>query len=363
MDKKNIVIVINDLGLGGAERLLMGLLPAINERYNVILVTLIDKEVFDKNAIIACKEKYCLDFTNNFSIPKCIYKLTRIIKKHNPVLVHAHLFYSNIIARIACPASIPCLFTVHSLQSYDIFSKSRLWTFLEKSTVRPYHSIMVVSEHLLEDYELHIKKMQHSFVLPNCVEDIFFETIFPAKNYNGLDKLKLVAIGNIKPIKNYGYLIEAFKYLKDYPVTLDIYGTDQGELSSLQKIIDENQLPVTFKGRGYDINELLLNYDIYVMSSKSEGCSVAVIEAMTLGLPLLLSTLPGLKAETFGNALFFDIVDKQTFVARIKEIINKDYDLNMLSEKGMQIAKQHYTKSMYIQKLFSIYNKLQITRF
>src|SRR5580658_1807058 len=42
MQKQTIIIVINDLQKGGAEMLLVGILPELNARYNVVLVTLRD---------------------------------------------------------------------------------------------------------------------------------------------------------------------------------------------------------------------------------------------------------------------------------------------------------------------------------
>ena len=57
MDKKNILLIIDDLGIGGAETLLVGILPDLNTIYNVILVTLTKKNDFGNQAFI-CKKKY-----------------------------------------------------------------------------------------------------------------------------------------------------------------------------------------------------------------------------------------------------------------------------------------------------------------
>jgi glycosyltransferase involved in cell wall biosynthesis len=360
MDKKNIIVVINNLGLGGAEKLVVGLLPSINRVYNVILVTLSDKqEISDSLLADAYHQKYSLCFTGKLSMIRCVSQLRKIIKKHKPAIVHSHLFYSNIISRVACPANIPCLNTLHGLQSYEVYNRSIAWTFLEKRTVKKRHAVMAVSQHVLDDYKNIIKKTKKLFVLPNFVGDEFFAIKPAMKTFNGLQQLRLVAVGNVKPIKNHIYLIEAFKKLKGYNISLDVYGADQDHLlESYQKMVAEHQLPIQFKGLANNIQELLPQYDLYVMPSISEGCSVAVLEAMVLGLPLLLSDLPGLNAETMGNALFFNIASLQPFINRIKEIIGGKYDLNTMSAKGIMIAKENYTKNIYMEKLFSIYNKI-----
>ncbi|UAY52233.1 glycosyltransferase [Ferruginibacter albus] len=358
MKRKTIVIVINDLGAGGAEKLVTDLLPGMNNAYKVILVTLNKKGIFDVTKTIVCEKSYCLNFKSNLSIPRCALQLKRIIKGHQPDLVHSHLFHSSLIARIACPADIPLVFTIHGALGYEVFSKNVFWRFIENATVRKYHSVIAVAEHLLEDYEKYIKRVNKRFVVPNCISDEFFETKPPSKNYNQFTVLKMVAVGNIKPVKNYAYLVEAFKKLQNVNITLDIYGIDQGGMTGLQKEIDDNQLPIIFKGVTTNVSKILPDYNMYVMPSKSEGCSVAVMEAMIIGLPLLLSALPGLKAETQDNAVFFDIADEQSFIDRITEIVENKYDLNDMSVKGIEIATENYTQSKYFERLFAIYETL-----
>jgi glycosyltransferase involved in cell wall biosynthesis len=362
MQKQTIVIVINDLGIGGAENLLIGILPELNARYNVVLVTLTDKLGYNEKQII-CSKKYILGFTNKLSFVRCVQKLRKIIRTHKPALVHAHLFFSSIIARVACSANIPLVYSIHSPLSKDIFS-NRILTFLEKNTVRKKHSVIAVSNEVMIDYEGTIKKSNNSFILSNYISDAFFQQKLIAKDYNSLPGLRMVAVGNIKLTKNYIYLINALRFLKDYPVTLDIYGEEQGDLlGAFQKEIMLHQLPVIFKGSANNVNELLVNYDVYVLPSMFEGFGIAAVEAMVVGLPLLLSNLNVLRSVTMGNALFFDINDPMSLVKLIKEIFNGKYDLNKLSENGIKIAKDNYTKAAHVKKLFAIYDEIMAPGF
>jgi glycosyltransferase involved in cell wall biosynthesis len=361
MNKQTIIILINNFTRGGAEILLIGILPELNQRYNVVLVTLTDECDFNDDEII-CSKKYILGFTNKFSIIKCIRKFKKIIKANNPSIVHAHLVFSSLIARVACPANIPLAYTIHSTLSKDIFKNSRILTFLEKNTIRKKYSVIAVSNEVMIDYEGTVKKIKHRYILDNYINDSFIQQKIEQKDHNHLAKLNLVAVGNIKVTKNYIYLIKALAHLKQYPVTLDIYGQDQGKLfESLQKEISLNQLPVVFKGSANNINELLIHYDAYVLPSMFEGFGIAAVEAMSLGLPLLLSNLPVLKSVTMNNALFFDTNDPMSFVKLIKEIFDGKHDLNKLSENGIAIARNNYTKEIHLKKLFAIYDEMLAT--
>jgi glycosyltransferase involved in cell wall biosynthesis len=354
--KPTIFFIIDSLGRGGAETLLIGILEELSKKFSVVIVTLTDKCEFDESLIV-CKEKYSLGVTNNkFSFIYAAYKLGKLIKKHAPVFVHSHLVYSSLLARMVCPANIPLLFSVHNELTQNVFNHSRVLSFLEKITIRRDHQTLIaVSKAVLKDYEQTINFKGRKFILENYIEDQFFLNKVVQRKWGHGKTLKIVALGNIKMSKNYEYLLRSFIYLKDLPVSLDIYGKkDHGMFEMLQSIISQNDLPVTFKGVGTNIPEIFSKYDLYVMSSIHEGFGLAAIEAMACGLPALLSNLPVLREVTFDNAIFFDLDDPEAFAEQTKKILSQEYNLGDFSDKGIEIAKK-YTKQNYLERLLVIY--------
>ena len=354
--KKTLLLVIDELGTGGAEILFLGILPELNQKYSVIAVILSDGLETDFERMV-CDKKYLLGFKGTFSIIPCVQKLKKIIKRHNPSLVHSHLFYSSLITRLACPSNIPLIYSLHNEMSKDVFNNSKILTLLEKYTIKKNHSVIAVTDEVLIDYKNTIQKNNRSFVLKNYISSDFFQKQIPTKNLDKLKEIRIVAVGNIKKQKNYIYLVKAFQYLKNYRISLDIYGIEDEDFNNLNEEIDRYKLPIVFKGPSANINKVLPNYDIYVMPSLYEGFGIAVVEAMASGLPLLLSDLPVFHEVTFNNALFFDVKDTMSFVKLIKDIFEEKYDLNQLSLKGVEIANQNYTKEIYLKKLFAIYEK------
>ena len=159
------------------------------------------------------------------------------------------------------------------------------------------------------------------FILRNYISDGFFENHPQQKDFSHLQKFKIIAVGNLKISKNYEYLLQSLIYLKDYPVSLDIFGdTNHQLLPTLQSFIDDNRLPAKFKGQADNIRDIFPQYDLYIMSSIHEGFGIAAVEAMSSGLPLLLSDLPVLREVTFDNALFFDLNDPLSLSNLIKQI-------------------------------------------
>lgn len=354
--KRKLLIIIDNLKKGGAEVLLTGILPELNNKFEIILVTLSNECDFAEEEIL-CNKKYSLGFKNLLDLPQCVLKLKRIIKKEKPFVIHSHLFYSSLISRMSCPKDVKLVYSLHNEMSKNVFNNSKIFTFLEKKTIKENHSIIAVSKTVLLDYENAFGKMHNSRVIENFIPEKFFNR----SSQRGIvapGKLKLVAVGNIKRQKNYDYVVQAFEYLRNYEISLDIYGQGNNDFfKNLQSKIEEKDLPIFLKGAANNIDKVLPEYDLYVSCSSYEGFGISVIEAMAVGLPLLLSDLPVFHEITEGNALFFDLKNPISFVALIKTILEKKIDLKKFSKNGKEICKK-YSKEIYLEKLFNIYDNV-----
>lgn len=354
-EKPTIVHVIDSLGRGGAETLLINILPDLQEHYDIILVTLTPENDFGNDALI-CKEYHCLGYKGTLSIFSCVRKLRSIIKKANPLLVRSQLFLSSLIARMATPITTPLVFSIHNPMSVDSYKKNKFALPLEKLTYKKRHHLVSVSDYALKDFDKYVGVKGPGYILYNYINPEYLKRATIKETIN-TDSLKFVAVGNLKEQKNYFYLAEAFKKLNNPDISLDIYG--EGHLrSALQQEIDKHHLNITLKGKRKDIFNVLLNYDAFVMCSSYEGFGNAAVEAMAIGLPLLLSDLPVLREITHDNALFFNPNDPSSFVSVATRIMQGDADIKKMSERGIEIAKENYQKEDYIGKLINIYKSV-----
>jgi glycosyltransferase involved in cell wall biosynthesis len=253
---------INSLGVGGAEVLLKDTVEGLREHQHVICFlrnpdTLVPQL---KDHIL-----YDLQHTSwkqSFSTCK---KLKQLICRHQPDVVHAHLFESSLLARIATPKKYKFFFTIHNILSKDAFEMNYLSLIAEKLTYHKRHRIIAVSQEALDDYDKWVGIKGKTDVLYNYVSQAFFDL-----NYNYSQQVtgafKLVAVGNLRRQKNYLALLEAFQLLKDIPVSLDIFG--EGDLKEeLQKYIDENGLNIRLMGRVKHVSQVLPDYHAYIMLS------------------------------------------------------------------------------------------------
>ena len=354
--KKTIIILIDNLKRGGAEIMLVSLLPDLNKIYNVVLVTLKGDEEFTENEI-KTYAKYNLDFKTFVDLPRSIGTLKRIIQHHSPILVHTHLFFSTIIGRLSVSNQIPFVFSIHSLLSKDAFEANKMSLHLEKFTYNKRQAIIIVSETVFKDYAAHINVKGRHFILNNFVDKTFFEKNYDFEKHN-LSTFKFVAVGNLIEVKNYKFLLRVIKEVKDkVPITLDIIGEGDSR-KDLEQFINAHKLPVKLLGTRNDVDMLLPNYDGLIMCSLHEGFGNAPVEAMAVGVPLILNDLEVMKEMSKGNALFYKSNDVGSLAQILSAFGDSKEELLRLSEEGKLIAREFYSHDSYFLRLKSIYDGL-----
>jgi len=335
---KTILHFIVELGRGGAEMMLVKVIRQLPE-FRHLLVTLEANNQFvnEMEGIqwICLNKKHSL-----FSIPAATKQLRKIIKEQKPDLVHSHLPLCNFIARLGTPKSIPLITTIHTSISTAKDYKKWYIRFLDKHTFRfRDSSLIAVSQIVLDQYKLLLKinpktsEVIHSFV---DTDQFLKKPIAETGNI-----FKVITTGSLRQPKNHIYLLEAFAFLKNHNIKLHIYG--EGPLKEdLQKRIDEEKLPVILKGNTTDVAAILPQYDLYCMSSLTEGFSVSVLEAMAVQLPLLLSDIPSFREQAAECALYFDLADPKDFVSKIL-LLKKNAGLrNDLAQKGNERVNENF---------------------
>jgi glycosyltransferase involved in cell wall biosynthesis len=103
--------------------------------------------------------------------------------------------------------------------------------------------------------------------------------------------------------------------------------------------------------------ETLREHDIFIFPSHSEGLPRVVLEAMSCGLPCITSNVGGLP-EIIDRKYTIPFRDIETFSERIIELINNYEELNQLSFKNIEMAKE-FTSTKLTKKRNCFYNLLR----
>ena len=111
--------------------------------------------------------------------------------------------------------------------------------------------------------------------------------------------MRLLYIGRLEfEIKGFDLLINAVasisEEMRQNNITIDIYGPDiMGRRETLQKYIDKNQVGDIIKVNdsifAEDKEKAYFDYDIYIQTSRSEGMPMGILEALSYGMPAIVT--------------------------------------------------------------------------
>lgn len=148
------------------------------------------------------------------------------------------------------------------------------------------------------------------------------KTAVTKKSIKKNNPLKFIYIGRLSDEKNIGFIVEVFKKL---PYELILVG--DGEL---REQLEKNN-PSNIKFLGYIDNEKLSEKlalsDCFILPSLSEPWGLVVEEALTIGVPVIVSNHVGCHSDLVNenNGIVFDVNDHQSFIDAIKKM-EQDYE-------------------------------------
>ena len=354
MKKAVVVHCIDSLGIGGAETLLLTVIKKLPE-YEHHIITLIPDVGFDEIREFAFL--HCVHHTGWIKTIRTCSRIKRLVRQLKPEFIHAHLFLSSFLSRLALNHRHNFTYSIHNLFGATIFKSLHLRA-MEKWIYHPSQKLIAVSKYVLDDYKSVVVGCKTGNVLYDFIDDSFFEQ--PRQRQIKKIPLKWVAVGSFKKQKNYFFTIECIEALTHvYPdenISLDIYG--DGPMRSLIEKRIEGLPFIVLKGTTNRLSTILDQYDACISTSEYEGYGIAPMEAMARGLPVFLSDIPVYR-EIYGDHSFlFSIHDNncRDFLTSVESYSSKTFkEKEEAIMAGYQYAVKTASSENYISQLLSIY--------
>lgn len=322
--------------------------------YNNIVVTLFPQNHFGDE--LKADKYYCLDLRSVLLLPFSKSKLQKIIIDEKVDIVHSHLYWPTVLARIATPKNIPLITTIHAFIASSVEYKKWYIKLLDSISYKFHRNIIVtVAEGALKEYFSFLKvKPYKAYALHTFVDVKIFNNKKAISEREDNDVFRLITVGALRQQKNHRFLIKAFEQLDNKKFKLDIFG--EGPLrQELQDQIDKHKINVNLKGEVKNIENIINQYDLYVMSSTFEGFSLSVLEAMAMKMPLLLSDIESFREQCQHTAVYFKLDNVNDFTDKLNMLSQNKNLLISLSEKSHERAINNFTLEQHMQGLRKIY--------
>lgn len=158
------------------------------------------------------------------------------------------------------------------------------------------------------------------------------------KKFSEEKPLKLVYVGNVAAMKGIYYLLESVMQFNKNDVELTLVGS----YDNSDNIFDKYLQRVSFIGAvpHFEVKKYLENADVFVMPSLGEGFNLSTVEALSLGLPCIVSNNSGINDFIVEeeNGLTFNVQDIADISKCIQWFLNNKSKLSSMSEKSLETA-------------------------
>lgn len=317
-----VYFLINSLySAGGTERMTTQIAESLAERgFETKIICLHGgKEPFFKLSSNVKVE--CLTNSMNSSIYKSYLKyvfcIHKILRKNRPDFI---VDVCSAMSLMSIPAS---LFTKVKVITWEHFNANMNWNYFTSPIARTLSSIFS-------------KKI---VVLTNT-DKLVFERRFKANNvvciknpnvlgYNEKSSLyskKILSIGRLENQKGYDILIDIWAKCKckDFGWQLNIVGEGSQYLNLTRKVLEKDLgETLIFHKPTLNMKDYYLDASVFVLSSRFEGLPLVLIEAMSMGLPIVsfdCETGPRDIVENGRTGFLIDVFNTDLFAQKIDEL-------------------------------------------
>lgn len=355
---KIIHLISGNLGQGGAERLVIDLAYAQQKLNNNVKIVCFRR--VDEGRIDIPKSLHVHSFNKKIGFSfKLIFQVLSYLISEKPDVVNCHLtaVFPYVILPIIYLRKIKFFFTIHNepLEEEPRKIVRSIRTLLCNRGLLHFITISnLIHKHFCELY-----KVKNVTRINNGRCEIHKSLLYHNVKVE-IDKLKknsstivLIAVARLSPQKNYPLMLGAMSHLSSENIILIILG--RGDFHQFDNICPSN---VFFLGGKNNVVDYLSCADAFCMSSSFEGFPISIIEAMSVGLPIISTNVGGISDVVIEgeNGFLCDSQDVSDYVSTIKNFLSSSKDeLNRISLKNKHDFKTLYSIEICAQSYIDLY--------
>jgi glycosyltransferase involved in cell wall biosynthesis len=363
VSKIKLIHLTYDMRIGGTEMVIKNIIEGADKALFEMSIFCIEEPVgpwgmdLQKSGItINAKER-----KTGFDI-SLIFAISKHLKNHKIDVIHCHQYTPWVYGVLAAfGTKTKVIFTEHG----RFYPDSSSW---KRKLVNPW--LCRITDHITSISKATKLALIEFENIPENRINVVYNGIQPPK----VDSLKTAelkiklkipqdtkvigTIARLDPIKNHLMMLEAFSLvLKDHPNTVLIIVGDGEEHDNILKMIELLDIKDKVIMPGYDPQpqHYLALMDVFLLSSLSEGTSMTLLEAMSLGKPCVVTDAGGNKEIIIHhqNGVVTANNDAQLFAAGIKELLD-DNDTRELYGKN---SRTRFSENFVVDSMTSHFQK------
>ena len=321
--KKKICFVIQNLNIGGAQRIFIDLINSLysQNNYDIKLIILSNENNIFINEL---NKKIDISILNKKKVIFSPIKLVSQINKYQPQVIISTITNVNILMCLLKPifrfnfrliireANILSMNSKNDFYYLKYILVRNLYKFANKIICISY----AVQEDLINNYKIEKNKTE---VIYNPINiNLINKKLNNIRNINNINKITpkiisskkiIISVGKFSYQKGFDILINAMKYVKNEDAFLIIMGL--GNKNDYTNLINHHNLKNKVILLDYDQNPYILmsKSKLYVCASRFEGFGNTILEALYLGLPIISTPCHNGTNEIIKNVKYCKILN------------------------------------------------------
>lgn len=354
---------------GGAERMISTLAAALNQGQFRVIVGMFWPGWLQTECETFGVKTYVMPLGGCFNL-QWFRACLRLVRRERVGLIHAHEFSAILCGWIvATMAGVPFVATVHG--------KNYFWEKLRRRIayrlVSRHGRMVVVSQDLK-------RFLCDKVGVAGKRVEVIYNGVAPAQAVTDQETQRCKAelgilgcypvlgvVGRLDPVKGHRYLLEAMpEILRRWPkAQLLVIGPGELEAALKEQVkqlaIGAN---VHLLGMRQDVRRLLSVLDAFVLPSLSEGFSIALLEAMASGKPVV-ATLVGGNPELIDPGRTGFLVqpeDTRDLAANLVSLLSDPGIMQQFGQEGAERVRQHFNVWQMVDRYRDLYVRLLSAR-
>lgn len=356
-----ILHVITSLYTGGAERLMVDLLPLLrddgNNQVELLLVNGVETP-FKKRLIENGVTVQALSMTNDVYHPRNLVRMRRFLKLHAYDVIHTHNTACQLhvaMAKFMGATDAHLVTTEHNATNRR---RSKKWLkFFDRWMYNQYDRIICIADKTRNNLERHIGHQSKICTIYNGIDVSRF--IKPVKDITAKIRFDIVMVSAFREQKDHVTLLKAMRHLPDNYLLKLVGSGPKEQVSYVKEKCKDYGLDdrVEFMGVRQDVPEIMEQSDVVVLSSHWEGLSLSSIEGMASGRPFVASDVDGLREMVGGAGVLFDHGDERDLAQKIQHLCEHPNEYRDVAQRCQEKARQ-YDISIMADKYLRLYKTL-----
>lgn len=350
--KNKVIHIVTSLNVGGAERFVIDLIEQQKKSLCNIEILSFGSPA-DILTEVAIQRGIKVNIIENVSTILGQLKLFNTLRHIDIIHIHSPHIIKPISIAIRLIGKKRLIYTRHGEDALS----SRCWKRRHKFFRKFVNHMTFVSQKSKDIFcqtyawaEIKKEVVDNGVVLP---ENVIEKT--------GIN-LKLGAVGRFVPLKNQICLMKAINLFPDsYKKLVEIHLFGDGKCYKELSTYANKQLSnvkVIFHGMIQDREVIYNSFDLLVVCSETEGLSLAIMEAMAYGIPVVATDVGGNSrlVKDKENGWLFNYNDVERLSTTLKNILDNDSEYKCFSVKSREYISGNFSIKSTADKYLSIYS-------